>query len=91
MIQRRGEAGFTKDAVAVGRAGCQKLDRDGTFESRVVGPIDRAHAPRAEWRVESVVAEHLACHCVAWFEAMVGRRHRQVNAPPQTSELVWLM
>ena len=76
MIQCRGEACFTKDAAAVSRAGCEKLDGDDAFESGVVGAIDRAHAPRAEWRVESVVAEHLASHRAVWFEAMVGRSHR---------------
>ena len=81
-------ARWSCSAAAVGRAraGVQKLDSDDAFEPSVVGTIDRTHSTRAERRLESVVAEHVAGHRVAWFgsdgRARIDASQRAIDEPP---------
>ena len=61
MVQRRGGAGFTLealDAIGIGRqVAANHLDRDGASETRVAGPVDLAHATCAEQRKDLVRAK----------------------------------
>ena len=66
VVQRGGCAGFAREALPPlgvgGGAGRQHLEGDRPVEVQVMGPVDDAHAPGAEFVRDAIVAQRLAKH-----------------------------